>query len=118
MSRRMQRAAGNNLIQRQQAERKLRFIQRDAATPAEDDGMVILRRAGLYSRTNHVEEVLVEAEIVGKLRVECGGEPSSLAGGNGSAVCQGGDDACRPAGCDQSRGTNEYAGKRTLSSIF
>lgn len=87
MSHRMRKAAGNNLIHRQQAERKIRSIQRDTAKPAEDDGMVIFfRHAGLYSRTNHVEEVLVEAEIVGKLRVECGGEPPALAGGNGGAV--------------------------------
>ena len=47
MSRRMRKAAGNNLIHRQQAERKIRSIQRDAAKPAENDGMVIFfRRAG------------------------------------------------------------------------
>ena len=38
------------------------------------------------SRTGQIDEVLVETEIIGKLRVECGGEPPALAGSNGGAV--------------------------------
>jgi hypothetical protein len=60
---------------------------------AEPDGVLrtnrstyFLKSAGLYTGTDNVDEVLVEAGIVGKLRMKCGDEPPALAGGNGGAV--------------------------------